>query len=97
MDHPYEKYRQEVKAALESKLEEFALLGYGTVTESELWNFFLTKKWRKPNEEVRIYQIVSDIMSLKPSDYMTFATVESLKAPNWFTNEGAEQLKELLK
>ena len=32
-----------------------------TITEQDLWNFLTTKKWRKPNTEIHLYEIVQEI------------------------------------
>ena len=70
---------------------------YDQITEDELWSFLTTKKWRKPIEGIHIYEIVGDILSLKVNDFMTFQTVEHYKGPDWFSDENADVLKDLLK
>lgn len=86
-----EKYRHHVKPALVSKAEEFKILDYGEVTEAELWNFLRNKKWKKKNE-LMVYEMVADIMSIKPNEFMTFATIESYKAGSWFESEEGKKL-----
>ncbi len=96
--HPYEKFRETVKPALESKLEEFRLMEYKDVTEEKLWNFFISKRWRFPKEDIRLYEIVDHILSLKPSDYLAYSQVEQLQQTDWFSEEvDPEEWKELLK
>lgn len=94
--HEYDRFREEVKLVLKSKLEEFAILGYQTISEKELWSYLTNKKWRKTKEDIHLYEIVQDIFSVRVGDYMNFATVEAFKMPDFsLENEGG--LKELLK
>ncbi|WP_019154650.1 post-transcriptional regulator [Robertmurraya massiliosenegalensis] len=94
--HEYDRFRNEVKPALVSKAEELNLLGYGTIREQQLWDFLTSKKWKRVKEDVKLYEIVGDILSLKPGEYMSFASVEALKLLD-FSLEDEAELKELLK
>lgn len=76
--HPYEKYRQEMYPALKSKQEEFDLLGYPDITEEDIWTYLIQKKWKKVDADARQYEIIQDIMRVKVSDYMLFATTAAL-------------------
>lgn len=96
IDHEYEHFRIQVKPALGSKLDEFRLLGYDTILEKGLWEYLIRKKWKKAKEDIKLYQIVQDILSVKVSDYMNFATIEALKTPELLLNDENEW-KELLK
>lgn len=96
--HPYEKYRQEMDPALKSKQEEFELLGYPDITVEDIWTCMIKKKWKKANAEVRQYEIIQDIMRLKVSDYMNFATTTALvEAENMKKDiaAGLEEFKDL--
>ncbi|WP_338379244.1 post-transcriptional regulator, partial [Enterococcus faecium] len=77
--HKYEAFRDDVRPAMKSKLEEFEMFGYGSITENELWEFLVSKKWKKPKEDARVYEIVADILAVQPGEYMNFATVEAFK------------------
>lgn len=94
--HDYERFRKSVKPALMSKIEEFSLLGYGTIQEQQLWDFLTNKKWKKVIEDKKLYEIVDDILSVKLGEYMNYATVEALKLKE-FSFDSEEDLKELLK
>jgi hypothetical protein len=94
--HEYDRFRTEVKPALDSKVEEFSLLGYGTIDEQQLWNFLTSKKWKKVKNDIKLYEIVGEIMSLKLGEYMNYASVEALKQMD-FSFDNEEDLKELLK
>ncbi len=96
MEHEYDRFRDVVKPVLKSKLEEFVMLGYKTITEAELWSYLTNKKWKKPKEEIHLYEIVQDIFSVKVSDYMSFATIEAFKMPE-FSLDNEEGRLELLK
>jgi hypothetical protein len=94
--HPAERFREQVEPVIISKIEEFQLLGYDKVTANEIWDCLMKKKWRNMKEEMMLFQVVNDILSLKISDYMTYATLEAYKSPDWFGDQGKDALKELL-
>jgi len=92
----YEYFHTQVQPALASKLAEFRLLGYDSVTEKELWEFLIKKKWKKVKEEMRLYELIQEILSVKVSDYISFATIEAYKTAD-FSFDDEDELKELLK
>ncbi|KAB7667303.1 post-transcriptional regulator [Bacillus sp. B1-b2] len=95
--HLYEPFRCQVKPVLASKLEEFHLLGYDTISETELWEYLTKKKWKKPSEDIRIAEIVQDILHVKVAEYMNFATIEAYKSVDFFSVLTDEEKKQLLK
>lgn len=95
-NHQYDEFRNEVEPALLCKVEELSFLGYGTYQEGQLWNFLVKKKWKKPKTDIHLYEIVEDILSLKPGDFMNFQAVEALKSSE-FSFDNQEEWKELLK
>ena len=74
-------YRQELTVVLQSKVEEFHMLGYDRVTEQEIWTCLKSKKWKQFPEEIKIHQLVNDVLTLSTSDYMTYLTMQAYKAP----------------
>jgi predicted NAD/FAD-binding protein len=94
--HSYGRYYKQIKPALESKKEEFKLLGYEKITEVDLWNYLTKKKWKKPKEEIHLYEIVADILSMKIGDVMNYTTVEAFKLGD-FDLSSEEERRELLK
>jgi hypothetical protein len=94
--HSYEAYRNQVTPALNSKREEFEMLGYGSVSEQQLWDFLVQKKWKKQKEDIRLYEIVAEIMAVQPGEFMNHATVEAFKLGS-FALDDEDELKELLK
>jgi Post-transcriptional regulator len=91
-----DEFRTQVQPAIASKLEEFRLLGYDSVTEQDFWDFLLKKKWRKVKEEMKLFEIIQDILSVKVSDYLSFATIEAYKTAE-FSFDDENEWKELLK
>jgi hypothetical protein len=96
IDHEYEHFRIRVKPALRSKLDEFQMLGYNTISEKELWEYLIRKKWKKVKDDKKLFEIVQDILSIKVSDYMSFATIEAYKSPELLL-KGENEWKMLLK
>ena len=42
------------RPALQSKQEEFKLLGYDTVSEMDIWDYLVKKKWKKEKEDPKV-------------------------------------------
>jgi hypothetical protein len=95
-EHSYSQFRVQVRPALRSKLDEFVFFDCDQVTEDELWDFLIKKKWKKVKGEIRLHEIISDIFSVKVSDFFSFSTIDILKA-NDFSLDNLEEMKELLK
>lgn len=85
-EQQFEVWKNDVMPALISKVEEFHMMGYNRATEEELWECVIAKL-RKQKSLVQIHYLVSCILSLKATDYMTWLTVGAYKGPNWFANE----------
>ena|GEM_PF-249834 len=64
-------WRPEIEEVLDSKLEEFRMLGYPKATKEGLWECLCNKIW-KNNSELKLHQIVADIFFLKPGTYMNY-------------------------
>lgn len=94
--HPYDSYFYVLDPVLISKVEEFAVLGYGEVEKADLWEYLTKKVWKKPKEGIRIYELVSDVISINIGRYMNFAAVEAIKSPNWLSELDSDELQELL-
>lgn len=95
--HIYDQFRSQIKPVLNSKTEEFHLLGYETIREDDLWEFLIKKKWKKPSETIRIAELVQDILNVKIADYMNYATIEAYKTADFFSALSEEEKRELLK
>ncbi len=96
-NHPYQRYYFKVKPALKIKLEEFTMLGLNEVVVEDIWNYLTDKKWKNPQENIHLYEIVADILSLSSNQFMAFQMVEAYKGPGMFEPLSEEELKELLK
>jgi Post-transcriptional regulator len=84
-EHPVDKYREDLIEVVNSKVEEFHFLGYDRVTEEEVWDCLKKRKWKKYKEEKMLHQLVNDVLSLSPSEFMNYLTIEAQNAsPEWF-------------
>lgn len=96
-NHLYQRFYLKVKPALKMKVEEFAIIGLKDIVEDDIWTYLTRKKWKKPKENIHLYEIVADILSLSSNQFMTFQVVEAYKAPSLFEPLSEDELKELLK
>lgn len=78
--HSFEKYRSRLSPAIQSKCEEFILLGYKDVTEDEFWAYMENKRWKKTKENKAMHELVNDILSVKIGDYMHYARIEAFRS-----------------
>ncbi|MFC0296204.1 post-transcriptional regulator [Geobacillus jurassicus] len=85
--------RKQLMPALESKYDEFRLLGYTQVTIDGLWECLCARKWKRELAEKKLHELVSDILSLSPGEYMAFLTMRSYKQQA----SGGEDLESVLK
>ncbi|EMA6341787.1 post-transcriptional regulator [Bacillus cytotoxicus] len=76
-----EAYRGQLQVVLQSKIEEFQMIGYDQVTIEDIWKYLKLKKWKKVDSNVRLYELVNDILKLTANEYMTYLTVEAYQAP----------------
>jgi hypothetical protein len=96
MSQDYGSFYETVRPALQSKLEEFELLGYDSVSETDIWDYLVKKKWKKEKEDPNVSRIVQSILSLKVGEFMNYKAVEALKDTS-FSLENEEDRLELLK
>ncbi|MGG3450890.1 MULTISPECIES: post-transcriptional regulator [Bacillaceae] len=93
--HPYDTYYRKLLPALVSKVEEFKLFEYHTVSIQTLWHYLTKKKWKVVQEEPAVSKLVSDVLSVKPGDYMSFTQVSAYKSPEWGTPLSDEEMTKL--
>ncbi|MGO4887407.1 post-transcriptional regulator [Anaerobacillus sp. MEB173] len=79
----FDVWREDVKPAIVSKLEEFRLLGYAHVSEQEVWDCLL-HKLRKEKNYIHLHQFVNTLLTLKINEYMNWLTINAYQGPNWF-------------
>ncbi|KMN45347.1 post-transcriptional regulator [Bacillus paramycoides] len=82
-----ESYRGQLQVVLESKVEEFQMFGYDRVTDNDIWKFLKVKKWKKIDSDVRLYELVNDVLRVTANEYMTYLTVEAYQEPLWSFDE----------
>ncbi|EMY5508350.1 post-transcriptional regulator [Bacillus sp. FSL L8-0642] len=82
-----ESYRGQLQVVLESKVEEFHMFGYDRVTDDDIWKFLKVKKWKNINGDVRLYELVNDVLRVSTNEYMNYLTVEAYQAPLWSFDE----------
>ncbi|PFK45707.1 histidine kinase [Bacillus cereus] len=82
-----EAYRGQLQVVLESKVEEFQMIGYDRVTTEDVWKCLKSKKWKKIDSDVRLYELVNDVLTLSANEYMTYLTVEAYQEPLWSFDE----------
>ncbi|WP_252311630.1 post-transcriptional regulator [Sinobaca sp. H24] len=90
-------WKDVVQPALQSKKEEFHMLGYINVTEETIWEYLLENErtWKK---RVHLHKVVQDILHLKMSDYMNRLTINSyidLEAKSRSGNQLASILEDI--
>ncbi|SDM81441.1 Post-transcriptional regulator [Psychrobacillus sp. OK028] len=97
MENNYEDIFTHVLPALESKRNEFVVYQYDTVTEKDIWKYCVTKKWKKQHIlSLPLYQIINDILTISPAEYMTFEQIENQRTSNWFSEINQDELQMLL-
>jgi hypothetical protein len=82
----WDETKEYVQPAILSKVEEFKLLGYNTVSEEEVWNCLRRKIWKRNEEPAPLRELVNDILSLSIGVYMSYITVEAYKGPSFFVS-----------
>ncbi|WP_085523253.1 post-transcriptional regulator [Tuberibacillus sp. Marseille-P3662] len=65
-----EKWRYHIQPFLQSKLEEFYILGLNSMTMDELWTFILESLEKKKQHPQHLHQFVNFVMTLSVNDYM---------------------------
>lgn len=73
---PTSSWKEEVTLVLQSKVEEFHLLGYRKATNQEVWDCLVKKVW-KGEPEKRLHQVVQDILHLSSHTYASYLTTEA--------------------
>jgi len=90
-----ENLRAELMPALQCKYDEFRLLGYEQVTHEKIWECLRQKRW-KTLEEKKLYELVSDILSLSIGEYMAFLTMSSYREQHVKADDLQSLVDELL-
>lgn len=97
MSIEYEEIFNHVLPALQSKRNEFIFYRYDSVTEKDIWNYCVKKKWRKKIvNEIPLHEIINGIMETTPSAYIAHSQVEEFRTANFFSDLNQEELQILL-
>ncbi|MFC7060746.1 post-transcriptional regulator [Halobacillus seohaensis] len=75
---PVSQWRKTVELVLNSKKEEFKLLGYNKATTEDVWQCLHKKVW-KNDPPKRLYEIVQDIFHLSNNLFVSYITVEAYR------------------
>jgi len=71
-----DEWREIVEPALESKVEEFKLMGYKQATNDNIWECLKEKVWKgSPNK--RLHEAVQDIFHLSTNIFMSYLTISA--------------------
>ncbi len=81
---PVHEWKSDVRPVIVSKVEEFQMLGYPSVSEEEIWRCMEKKVWRGQPEK-RIYEVVQDLFHLDSGTYMSFLAHETYKDTDLMT------------
>lgn len=65
-----------IKHVLDSKMEEFVLMGYSQATNENIWKCLEEKVWKK-NQKKRLYEVVQDVFHLQSNTYMSYLTINA--------------------
>jgi len=94
----FERLYKEVLPVLQSKLEEIKYYEYDGITVEDIWNFCIKKKWKKKQiENLRLYEIVEGIYSVKPSEIVSYFQIQQFRSENWFKESNQNELHALLR
>ncbi|PDO10247.1 MAG: hypothetical protein BLM47_08330 [Candidatus Reconcilbacillus cellulovorans] len=66
-----------IRLMCESKADEFRLLGYESITAEDVWE--CVRERYRTDGLPRLYRLASDILSLKPTEWMNWATLKALR------------------
>lgn len=69
------EWRNEIELVLEIKRNEFQMLGYGKATSDDIWNCLITVVWKNNNPQKRLYEVVSEVLNVQITTYMTYLTM----------------------
>lgn len=69
------EWRKEIELVLEIKKNEFHMLGYDKATTDDIWNCLRTTVWKENKPQKRLYEVVSEVLRLQSTTYMTYLTM----------------------
>ncbi|ADU29764.1 post-transcriptional regulator [Evansella cellulosilytica] len=86
--HNWDYWKKEVKPVLQSKAEEWQLLGHDRVSQEDVWACFMSMLPRLDvPETLRPHWVVQQLFHLNVNHYMNWLTLEAYRGPSWFNDE----------
>jgi hypothetical protein len=82
------EWKAMILPTLESKADEFQMMGYSRANPEEIWDCLVKKVW-KGDPEKRIYEVVQDIFHLGSGTYISYLTVAAYQDDNLFASISA--------
>ncbi|MCT2537992.1 post-transcriptional regulator [Aquibacillus koreensis] len=72
------EWKKMLVPVLDSKVDEFKLLGYSRTTVDDIWNCLTQKVW-KGDPDKRLHEVTQDIFHLSSNIYMSYLTIHAYK------------------
>ena len=82
------EWKPMVKPAIDSKVEEFILMGYSRATHEDVWKCLEKRVW-KGDPVKRINEVVQDILHLNGNVYMSYLTINSYQDDDFMASIAA--------
>lgn len=77
----FESLYREVFDVIVMKKQDLINQGVKQVREVDIWQYFIEKKWQYvQTEDLHVYQIVSDLFSLTPEQFILYKKQQKDKA-----------------
>ncbi|PWI24339.1 hypothetical protein DEX24_14035 [Kurthia sibirica] len=77
----FESLYREVFDVIVMKKQDLINQGVKQVREADIWQYFIEKKWQYvQTEDLHVYQIVSDLFSLTPEQFILYKKQQKDKA-----------------
>jgi hypothetical protein len=67
------EWKEKLAPVLQSKAEEFQLMGYPQANSEEIWDCLMQKVWTG-NPKKRLYEVVAEVFQLKTNIYLSYLT-----------------------
>jgi len=71
------EWKERLAPVLQSKAEEFRLMGYPKADREEIWDCLMKKVWTG-NPKKRLYEVVAEVYQLKTNVYLSYLTHNTL-------------------
>lgn len=70
------EWKEIIKPVLDSKTNEFLMMGYSRATHDDIWCCLEQRVW-KGNPSKRLHEVVQDVFHLSSNIYMSYLTVNA--------------------